>query len=229
MRLRRKPWARPELAACPFFVDAPQEVRGSWASQFPRKAPIYLELGCGKGGFLAHEAAAHPEVNFIAIDLKSEVLALAKRKVEAALSAAGRPAAQVDNVLLMSWDIERLHLIFGEEERVDRVYVNFCNPWPKPGDHKHRLTHTRQLMSYRRWMGEEAELWFKTDDSGLFRDTLEQYLPQAGYRVEYLTWDLHREALPDNVPTEHEEMFAAQGIPIKFLRAKPERGEAAPC
>ena len=114
MRLRRKPWARPELAACPFFVDAPQEVRGSWASQFPRKAPIYLELGCGKGGFLAHEAAAHPEVNFIAIDLKSEVLALAKRKVEAALSAAGRPAAQVDNVLLMSWDIERLHLIFGE-------------------------------------------------------------------------------------------------------------------
>ena len=176
MRLRRKPWARPELAACPFFVDAPQEVRGSWASRFPRKAPIYLELGCGKGGFLAHEAAAHPEVNFIAIDLKSEVLALAKRKVEAALSAAGRPAAQVDNVLLMSWDIERLHLIFGEEERVDRVYVNFCNPWPKPGDHKHRLTHTRQLMSYRRWMGEEAELWFKTDDSGLFRDTLEQRL-----------------------------------------------------
>ena len=178
---------------------------------------------------MAHEAAAHPEVNFIAIDLKSEVLALAKRKVEAALSAAGRPAAQVDNVLLMSWDIERLHLIFGEEERVDRVYVNFCNPWPKPGDHKHRLTHTRQLMSYRRWMGEEAELWFKTDDSGLFRDTLEQYLPQAGYRVEYLTWDLHQEALPDNVPTEHEEMFAAQGIPIKFLRAKPERREAVPC
>ena len=78
-------------------------------------------------------------------------------------------------------------------------------------------------------LGEEAELWFKTDDSGLFRDTLEQYLPQAGYRVEYLTWDLHQEALPDNVPTEHEEMFAAQGIPIKFLRAKPERREAVPC
>lgn len=219
MRLRRKPWARPELATCPFFVDDPPAERGRWASLFPRSGPVYLELGCGKGGFLAQEAAAHPERNFIAIDLKSEVLVLAKRKVEAALAAAGRPTDRVDNVLLLSWDIERLHLIFGEEERVDRVYVNFCNPWPKPGQRKHRLTHTRQLLSYRRWMGEGAELWFKTDDDDLFRDTLEQYLPQAGYEVKYVTWDLHAQALPDNVPTEHEEMFAAQGIPIKSLIA----------
>ena len=228
MRLRRKPWARPELAACPFFVDHPEENRGRWREQFPREGLLYLELGCGKGGFLAAQAVAHPQINFLGIDLKSEVLALAKRKVEAALLAQGRPADRVDNVLLLAHDIERLHLILGEEERVDRVYINFCNPWPKPGHHKHRLTHTRQLSAYRRWMGEGAELWFKTDDRDLFEDTVEFYLPQAGYRVLYITRDLHASSFPENVPTEHEEMFSAQGIPIRFLIARPEPGWTPP-
>lgn len=222
MRLRRKPWARPELAACPFFVDCPEKWKDQWAGLFPRRGPIYLELGCGKGGFLAAQAAAHPEINYIAIDLKSEVLALAKRKVESALEPRQRPAGAVDNVLLMSHDIERLHLIFGERDRVDRIYINFCNPWPKQGAHKHRLTHTRQLVSYRRWMGEGAELWFKTDDDDLFQATVERYLPQAGYRVTYLTRDLHNSGFGENVPTEHEEMFAQQGVPIKFLICRPE-------
>lgn len=221
MRLRRKPWARPELAACPFFVDHPEDCKDRWRTLFPRRGPVHLELGCGKGGFLAAQAAAHPENDYIAIDLKSEVLALAKRKVEAALAARGRPTGAVDNVLLTAHDIERLHLIFGETDRVDRIYVNFCNPWPKQGDHKHRLTHTRQLLSYRRWMGEGAELWFKTDDDALFETTVERYLPQAGYRVSYLTRDLHAAGFGENVPTEHEEMFARQGIPIKFLICRP--------
>ncbi len=223
MRLRRKPWARPELAACPFFVDDPPSLRGRWAAAFPRSAPIHLELGCGKGGFLAARAAAHPEINNIAIDLKSEVLALAKRKTEEALAAAGRPVDRVDNVLLLSWDIERLHLIFGEEDRVERIDINFCNPWSKRGDHKHRLTHPRQLLAYRRWLAPEARLWFKTDDEELFRTTLEEYLPAAGYRAEFVTWDLAAAALAENVPTEHEEMFMARGVPIKFLRAVPEK------
>ena len=201
MRLRRKPWARPELAACPFFVDRPEEWMDRWRQQFPRQGPVHLELGCGKGGFLAARAAADPAVNFIAIDLKSEVLALAKRKVEAALAARGRLVDRVDNVLLTAHDIERLHLIFGEADRMDRVYINFCNPWPKQGDHKHRLTHTRQLLSYRRWMKEGAEVWFKTDDDTLFQTTVDRYLPQAGYRVEYLTRDLHAADFLDNVPT----------------------------
>ena len=221
MRLRRKPWARPELAACPFFLDHPEEYRDRWASLFPQPGPVHLELGCGKGGFLAAQAAAHPEINYIAIDLKSEVLALAKRKVEAALQARERPIDAVDNVLLLSHDIQRLHLIFGESDRVDRIYINFCNPWPKPGAHKHRLTHTRQLISYRRWLGPGAQLWFKTDDDGLFRDTAERYLPQAGYEICYLTKDLHHSGFGENLPTEHEAMFSGQGIPIKFLICRP--------
>jgi len=203
-------------------VDYPEEWKDQWTDLFPRRGPVHLELGCGKGGFVSAQAAAHPEVNYIAIDLKSEVLALAKRKVEAALAAQGRPADAVDNVLLLSHDIERLHLIFGEKDRVERIYVNFCNPWSKPGAHKHRLTHTRQLLSYRRWMADGAELWFKTDDDDLFQATVERYLPEAGYRVTYLTRDLHKSGFSENVPTEHEEMFAQEGIPIKLLICRPE-------
>lgn len=222
MRLRRKPWARPELAACPFFIDRPEELRGRWGEIFARRGPVHLELGCGKGGFLAAMGAAHPEVNYLGIDLKSEVLALAKRKVEAALEGAGRRTDRVENVALTAQDIERLHLIFGEEDRVGRVYINFCNPWSKRGDHKHRLTHTRQLAAYRRWMGPGAELWFKTDDGELFRDTVERYLPAAGYRLLYLNRNLGPGELPGDVMTEHEEMFRGQGVPIKCCVALPE-------
>ena len=128
MRLRRKPWARPELAACPFFIDRPEEQQNRWKELFAQVQPLHLELGCGKGGFVAALAAAHPERNYLAIDLKSEVLALAKRKVEAALLGGGRSVDCIENVVLTAQDIERLHLIFGEEDRVQRVYVNFCNP-----------------------------------------------------------------------------------------------------
>lgn len=220
MRLRRKPWARPELAACPFFIDRPEEQRNRWGELFARRQPLHLELGCGKGGFVAALAAVHPERNYLAIDLKSEVLALAKRKVEAALLGGGRSVDCIENVVLTAQDIERLHLIFGEEDRVQRIYINFCNPWSKRGDHKHRLTHTRQLLSYRRWMAPGAELWFKTDDEELFRDTLGEYLPAAGYQVVYRSWDLAAAGFAENVPTEHEEMFQREGIAIKFCIAE---------
>ena len=217
MRLRRKPWARPELAACPFFVDDPQELRGRWQKQFLRPdSPFFLELGCGKGGFLAAVASEHPEYNYLGLDIKSEVLALAKRKAEASYAKAERP---VDNLLLAAHDIERLHLIFGDEERVSRIYINFCNPWPKTSYHKHRLTHTRQLEQYRRYLKEDGQLWFKTDDDPLFEDTL-GYLAEDGWTVEYLTRDLHASGFEPNVVTEHELMFSQQGIPIKFLIAQ---------
>ena len=104
---------------------------------------------------------------------------------------------------------------------MDRLIINFCNPWPAAHCHKRRLTHTRQLLAYRRWMAPGARLWFKTDDEELFRETLEEYLPAAGYRAELVIRDLAKEGLPENVLTEHEEMFMAQGLPIRFLRALP--------
>ena len=216
MRIRRKSWARPELAQCPFFVDEPMSLRGRWAEAFSVRRPMSLELGCGKGGFIAQLASARPEENFVAVDLKSEVLALAKRKVEEVY---GRQGRAVENLLLLSQDIERLPMIFAPEaDRFRRIYINFCNPWPKLRHQKHRLTHSRQLLTYRDFLDPEGELWFKTDDDPLFEDTL-GYLAEAGYHVSFCTRDLHASGFGENIVTEHEEMFSAQGIPIKFLIA----------
>lgn len=216
MRIRRKPWARPELAACPFFVDSPLENRNRWEGWFPKRQPLHMELGCGKGTFTAQLAAQNPEINYIAVDIKSEVLAVAKREIERIYSQLERP---VDNIALMSQDIERIDQMMGEQDKIERLYINFCNPWPKPAHHKRRLTHPRQLEKYKVFLQREARLYFKTDDDGLFRDTL-KYLEECGFEVEYHTQDLHRSGYEGNIITEHEAMFSRQGIPIKFLIAR---------
>lgn len=226
MRLRRKPWARPELAACTFFVDQPLTLRGRWAEAFAHPKPMMLELGCGKGTFIAQLASSRRDCNFLAVDLKSEVLALAKRRVEEVFAQVGE---KPDNLLLLSQDIERLEqMLEPGVDRFQRIYINFCNPWPKPRHHKHRLTHTRQLRLYQDFLAPGGELWFKTDDDALFEDTL-LYLEEAGYEVLSLYRDLHTQGPEDNIPTEHEEMFSSQGILIKALVARPKHqtpGEA---
>lgn len=219
MRIRYNPEARPELAAWPYYIDDPEALRGHWAQQFARRQPMELELGCGKGGFIAALAPLHPEKNFIALDLKSEMLVLAKRKAEEAYAALGVP---MDNLMMTSVDIERIFLIMDERDRFDTIYINFCPPCTKARLQKHRLTHTRQLMRYRALLAEGGKLCFKTDDDELFETTL-LYLAESGYVVDYLTRDLHREGAPLALPqTEHEQMFSAGGIPIKFLISHPE-------
>ena len=148
MRMRFKPYARPELLACDFHVHEPLTHGGHWHELYARPdQPWHLELGCGKGGFLAQIAPAHPDINYLGIDITDKVLILAKRKVEAAYAARGIPA---DNVKIASLDIERLGNAFTPEDRVSRIYINFCNPWSKnAGSNKHRLTHPRQLLQYR--------------------------------------------------------------------------------
>ena len=223
MRLRRKPWARPELAACDFFADDPTLYKNRWQQVFGNPNPIHLELGCGKGVFIASLASDHPEINYLAVDLKSEVLALARRKVQEVYAARGLdPCA---NLRLMSQDIERLWMMLGPQDRIGRIYINFCNPWPKPRHAKHRLTHTRQLLAYRQFLEPAGEIWFKTDDNPLFEDSL-LYFKEAGYTLKLLTRDLHGSGFAPNYVTEHEAMFSAQGIPIKFLIAVPKAGEA---
>ncbi len=217
MRIRHKPWARPELAACPFFIDDPAQLKGGWKNAFTHpERPLHLELGCGKGGFVAAMSVRYPEVNFIAVDIKSEMLGLAKRNVEKTHLAGDTP---VENVLLTAHDIELLPKIFDENDAPDRIYINFCNPWPKPKHHKKRLTHPRQLAAYKSFMRDGAELWFKTDSEPLFLGT-RRYLEEAGgFEVRYLTDDLHHSGFEESLPTEHERMFSEQGLPIHFLIA----------
>ncbi|WP_418668302.1 tRNA (guanosine(46)-N7)-methyltransferase TrmB [Allofournierella sp.] len=218
MRMRFKPYARPELLATPWHAHEPAANKGCWRSQFARpEQPMHLELGCGKGGFLARLAAAHPEINYLGIDITDKVLILAKRKIEALYAEAGRP---VDNVLIMSLDIERILDAFSPQDAVQRVYINFCNPWNRRLAHKkHRLTHTRQLALYRQLLADGGEVYFKTDDDGLFADSLE-YFAEAGFAVVWKTLDLHQNEPAWNIRTEHEAMFTDQGIATKALIAQ---------
>ena len=216
MRIRRKPWARPELAECPFCIDDPENHIGHWHELFPKQQPLHLELGCGKGGFMAQKAVSNPEINFIAVDIKSDILGLTKRNIEKSYEEAGK---ETDNVRIFAYDIERILQVFDSNDVVDRIYINFCNPWPRPKQHKKRLTHTRQLMTYRRFLKPGGEIWFKTDDDELFEESL-TYFNMCGFTQEYITYDLAASGFAENIVTEHENMFMEQGIKIKFLIAK---------
>ncbi|MEG0769164.1 MAG: tRNA (guanosine(46)-N7)-methyltransferase TrmB [Ruthenibacterium sp.] len=218
MRLRFKAYAAPELAAWSQCERQPQDFCGHWAQRFARpQQPLHLELGCGKGGFLAQLAIENPHINYIGIDLTDKVLVLAKRKLESACAAAGCAA---DNVCIVAHDIERIREMLSAADAVQRVYINFCNPWDKKAGHtKHRLTHPRQLLQYRSFLAPGAELWFKCDDDALYTDALND-LPQAGFAVTWQTWDLHADEPAWNRRTEHEEMFAQKGLPTHALIAR---------
>ena len=123
MRIRFKPWARPELEASKFYRDNPEELKEKWIQEFKnRENPIHLELGCGKGNFISQLAVQNPNTNYIAIDLVDAMLGLAKRKVEETYITANK---EVDNVILTRFDIERIMLILGKKDNIKRIYNNF--------------------------------------------------------------------------------------------------------
>jgi len=216
MRIRNKQWATPELDACPFFVRDPEKHIGKWHAYFKRQQPIHLELGCGKGLFIAGLAPQNPQINYIGIDLKDAVLAPAKRNIAQAFQDQNK---EVDNVVLMAQDVERILNVMNSSDAVERIYINFCNPWPRGKHHKRRLTYSRQLEHYKQFLAKDGEIHFKTDDDLLFEDTL-VYLAVSGFIVTYQTNDLHAENCSANVMTEHEEMFVQKGIKIKALIAR---------
>ena len=218
MRIRFKVWARPELEASSFYRDNPEELKNNWIKEFKNQEnPIHLELGCGKGQFIAQKAIQNPEINYIAIDLVDAMLGLAKRNVEEVFK---ENKKEIDNVILTRFDIERIPLILGEKDNIKRIYINFCNPWPKGKHRKKRLTHTRQLEKYKTFLAKDGEIYFKTDDDDLFNGSL-GYFEESGFTIVKKTYDLHAEPIwKNNIETEHEKMFSEQGIKIKALIAK---------
>lgn len=217
MRIRYKPWARPELEASKFYIDNPQEYKEKWKTLYKNEAPFHIELGCGKGSFIANLAVKNEKVNYLAVDLVDAMLGLAKRNIESIYK---ENEKEIENVYLTRHDIERIFLILGKEDKVERIYINFCNPWPRGKHHKKRLTHTRQLEKYKEILVEGGEVYFKTDDDGLFNDSL-IYFKESGFQIEKYTFDLENEPhFWDNIQTEHEKMFTEQGIKIKALIAK---------
>jgi tRNA (guanine-N7-)-methyltransferase len=209
MRLRKKWWARPEMEASPLVITKPKDFKGNWNREFENNNPIYLELGCGRGQFISTRALQNPQINFVGIDLKDEVLIYALKKVE---------ESEVSNVRLIPMNIAWISEIF-EKDEVDRIYINFCNPWPKERHNKRRLTHTKFLSLYKGFIKPGAEIWFKTDNIELFDDSI-NYFKESGFNIIYLTYDLHESDFKDNVVTEYEQKFTSLGMKTMFLIAK---------
>ena len=217
MRIRYKKWARPELEASSFYIDNPEEYKGKWKELFKNNNPIHLELGCGKGQFIANLAVENPNINYIAIDLVDAMLGLAKRNVEEKYK---EKNLEPKNIILTRFDIERIMLILDKTDEIERIYINFCNPWPKGKHRKKRLTHTRQLEKYKTFLKEHGEIYFKTDDDDLFDSSI-KYFEETGFKIERLTRNLHSNNIfENNIVTEHEIMFSEQGIKIKALIAR---------
>ena len=214
MRMRKKKWADPELAACDFHVHDCDAHRGHWRELFPKDQPLHIELGCGKGVSTAQMAHTESNVNFVAIDLISDVLAVARRNVSALYG-----DEPIDNIRLANKECMHIEQTFAPEDRVERIYISFCNPWAERAKHrKRRLTHPRQLMQYRAFLVDGGEIWFKTDDDGLFNDSIE-YFKECGFELRFVTRDLHASGFQPNYVSEHERMFTEQGIPTKALIA----------
>lgn len=212
MHMRTKKWAKPELAVCPYFTDEADSLRGRWRACFPKDQPLHLELGCGKGVSTAAMVYDNRDKNFVAMDITCNVLGDTRRNI--AKTYGEEP---VDNVMIARYDIEYIRNVFAPEDRIERIYINFCNPWTKrPKYAKRRLTHPRQLMQYRDFLVDGGEIWFKTDDMPLFTESL-PYFAACGFEMRYMTNDLHASGFSPNYVSEHEQKFTALGVPIKFV------------
>lgn len=217
MRIRKKKWAEPELNQCPYYVKEPESFKGRWHEFFHNDHPIELEVGCGKCTFIAEKAKRNPDINYIAVDIKNDMLGVGRRNIEKLFEDVGHSP---DNIALVRYNVEMLDSIISREDGIGKLYINFCNPWPRLKHKKRRLTYPRKLSMYKEILAPGAQVFFKTDDTGLFDDSLE-YFRFAGYSVTYITRDLHNSSVRDNIVTEHEKMFSDEGVPIKYLEAVP--------
>lgn len=219
MRIRKKKWAEPELSVCDFFIRNPEEHAGSWRAAFAKEQPLYLEIGCGKGGFAGQFALKYPERNIIALDIKIDMLGVGRRTIVKLFEQAGKSADEIGNLLLVNYNVEQLDKVIKPEDEIEGLFINFCNPWPRAKHKKRRLTYYKKLEMYKSFLKKDAEIRFKTDDDELFEESLE-YFEQSGYEITYLTRDLHTSGFEENIETEHEKMFTEEGKKIKFLIAK---------
>ena len=216
MRMRRKPWTEPKLAACPYFIEEPSSHRGHWRECFDHPdRPLHLEIGCGKGVSTVQMAHDNPEINYIAIDEVRTVLAVSVRNTEREYE-----GESPENLVFSEADAMRIYDTFSAADGIGRIYISFPNPWDERAKHhKRRLTHPRQLFQYREFLAPGSEIWFKTDNDALFTAT-KRYMGECGFEIVHLTDDLHASGFAPNYMSEHERLYVGQGKPIHFLIAK---------
>ncbi len=220
MRIRRRKWAKKELEEAKFYIDDPTIYKGKWKEKFNNENnKIYLELGCGKGTFIATLASNHPEINFIACDMIEAMLGLSKRNIEEKYLDKN---LEINNLYLIRMNAERILDVFSDEDKIDRIYINFCNPWPRGKHKKRRLTHTRQLEHYKTFLVQGGEIYFKTDNDELFDESI-LYFEESGFEIIKKTYDLKKDLIFEDIETEHEKMYTEQNIKIKALIARLKR------
>lgn len=210
MRLRNIPGAKDEILDSPYVIQEPEARKGIWAGVFLKKQPLHIEVGMGKGRFLMDMERLHPEINYVGIEMYDSVLLRALQKREE--SEAG--GAVFPNLFFMRMDARNLPEVFAKGE-VDRIYLNFSDPWPKARHAKRRLTSGEFLARYDKILAKGGTVEFKTDNKELFEFSLEEG-KEADWRLLAHTFDLHRdqEMMRGNVMTEYEEKFSSMGNPI---------------
>ena len=202
--MRHKPNLEKRMANCAAVnIGSPEELKGNWLKEFPGFKSLYLEIGCGKGSFTAGLAASETDALIVAIEKVPDAMVMAMEKIV---------NGALENVRFIDGDAARLSEIFAENE-ISRIYINFCDPWPKSRDAKFRLTAPGFLRSYANVLKDGGELRFRTDNRPLFDWSCEQ-LKKEGWKITEFTNDAHNEIM-----TDYEAKFAAEGIPINMLTA----------
>lgn len=210
VRQRNKPWADDFLKENNHFViPGPSEKKNKWREVFGNNNPIHLEIGTGKGQFLAGMAKQFPEVNFIGIEVAKSIAVTAAQKLM---------QSDQDNILLINENAEKLREIFAENE-ISTIYLNFSDPWPKNRHEKRRLTFRTFLEQYKDVLQPSGELVLKTDNRGLFEYSLVSF-SEFGMDLKEVNLDLHKAEDPKNIMTEYEAKFSAKGQVIYRCRAQ---------
>ena len=212
MRLRNITGSREMIAESRFVVHEPQEYKGRWSELFGNDHPLQIEIGMGKGRFIMDLARMHPEINYVGIEKYSSVLLRGIQKME---------TDPLPNLYFIRMEAEEIADVFDREE-VERIYLNFSDPWPKDRHAKRRLPSREFLKRYDEILVRDGVIEFKTDNEDLFRFALEEIAP-AGWQLLQMTEDLHHDEkmLAGNVMTEYEEKFSALGNPIyKYVIAR---------
>ena len=213
MRLRNIPGADEVVSNSTFCIQNPVELKGKWAEFLENDNPIHIEIGMGKGRFLMDLAALHPDINYIGIERYTSVLLRAVQKIE---------ETPLPNVHFLCIDAATLPDIFAKEE-VDRIYLNFSDPWPKDRHARRRLTSHEFLDRYYQFLKKDGRLEFKTDNQDLFTFSLEEIENSKTWMLDASTRDLHHDEVLNegNIMTEYEEKFSSKGNPICKLIASP--------
>lgn len=216
MRLRNIPGSDEIINSSEFAVNEPESCKGKWSEIFGNENPVHIEVGMGKGRFIMQMAKENPKINYIGIEMYSSVLLRAVEKAEA-LKAEEKLSG---NFRFIRMDARNLSNVF-EKGEVDRIYLNFSDPWPKDRHAKRRLTSVEFLRRYEEILYKDSKVEFKTDNRDLFDFSLEE-ATRAGWETEVFTYDLHNDEAMNkgNVMTEYEEKFSSLGTPINKMVIK---------